>query len=156
MFTKVRKSEFVRSVLAFILITGKFGFMPVHSVQAATLTVVNTNDSGVGSLRQALTDAVAGDTVTFDSALSGRTIHLASTLTLAQDITIDGSALVSKITISGHSDDNSTGDVQVLDVNTSITATLDSLIITKGSFGSGGIWNSGNTLTINNSMISDQ
>src|SRR6185369_12955679 len=63
-------------------------------------TVTSTADSGAGSLRQALADACAGGTITFDAALSGGTIHLASTLTLAKDVTIDGSALASPITLS--------------------------------------------------------
>jgi nitrous oxidase accessory protein NosD len=36
---------------------------------AATLTVTNTSDSGAGSLRQAIADAVSGDTIDF--ALTG-------------------------------------------------------------------------------------
>ncbi|MCK5057599.1 MAG: hypothetical protein KAT34_13135, partial [Candidatus Aminicenantes bacterium] len=35
---------------------------PAH---AATITVTNTNDSGAGSLRQAIIDAAAGDTIDF-------------------------------------------------------------------------------------------
>ena len=35
-------------------------------VRAATLTVTNTADSGAGSLRQAIADAAAGDTINFD------------------------------------------------------------------------------------------
>jgi len=33
--------------------------------QAAIITVINTNDSGPGSLRQALVDANDGDTIDF-------------------------------------------------------------------------------------------
>ncbi|KAB2928927.1 MAG: hypothetical protein F9K25_11785 [Candidatus Contendobacter sp.] len=44
--------------------------------QAATLTVINNNDGGPGSLRQVIVDASAGDTITFDNALSGQTITL--------------------------------------------------------------------------------
>lgn len=36
-------------------------------VQAATITVTNTNDSGTGSLRQALADAQRGDTITLNN-----------------------------------------------------------------------------------------
>ena len=43
--------------------------------QAATITVINTNDSGPGSLRQALVDANDGDTIDF--AVTG-TIGLTS------------------------------------------------------------------------------
>jgi hypothetical protein len=35
------------------------------SAHAATITVTNTNDSGLGSLRQALRDANDGDTINF-------------------------------------------------------------------------------------------
>ncbi len=48
------------------------------SADAATLTVINTNDSGLGSLRQALIDANDGDTINFDPALKGQTISLTS------------------------------------------------------------------------------
>lgn len=60
----------------------------------ANFTVTNTNDSGVGSLRHAIVKANArsgADTVTFDSALSGKTIHLTSgQMKIKDDITIEG------------------------------------------------------------------
>jgi parallel beta-helix repeat protein len=64
-------------------------------VHAATFTVINTNDSGVGSLRQALTDANASagaDTIAF--AIPGAGLHVinvASFLpTIDEQVTIDG------------------------------------------------------------------
>ncbi|HEU0208269.1 MAG TPA: hypothetical protein VFQ78_04745 [Candidatus Udaeobacter sp.] len=51
----------------------------VITARPATITVTNTNDSGPGSLRQALADADDGDTITFDSALAGQTITLTTT-----------------------------------------------------------------------------
>jgi len=113
----------------------------VTPAYASTLTVSNTNDSGAGSLRQALADAGSGDTITFDSSLSGGTIYLQSTLTISQDVTIDGSSLASKITISGDSDNDSTGDVRVFETtgHNSVTVALKSLIVTKGfTSGDGG------------------
>ena len=42
------------------------------------ITVTTTNDSGPGSLRQALADANDGDTINFDPSLNGQTITLTS------------------------------------------------------------------------------
>jgi len=125
---------------------------------SAAITVTNTNDSGPGSLRQAIAVLCAGEgTINFDVALSGGTIRLASTLTINKDLTIDGSALASQITISGDTDDNGTGDVQMFMVSSGVTATLNSLTIIKGNssgyMGGGGIINGG-TLTVTNSIFS--
>src|SRR5215469_7196140 len=55
---------------------------------ASTITVTNTNDSGPGSLRQALADANNGDTINF--AVTG-TIGLTSgELLVTRSITISG------------------------------------------------------------------
>src|SRR2546423_4800614 len=60
-------------------------------VQATTITVINTNDNGPGSLRQALADAVDGDTIQFDPALNGQTITLTSgELAITKNLTITG------------------------------------------------------------------
>jgi len=48
------------------------------STQAATITVMNNNNSAAGSLRQVLADAVDGDTINFDASLNGQTITLTS------------------------------------------------------------------------------
>src|SRR5690349_20387724 len=59
--------------------------------RAASLTVTNTNDSGPGSLRQAIADAQSGDTITFASGLHGQTISLTSgQLAISRDLTING------------------------------------------------------------------
>ncbi len=62
----------------------------------ATYTVTNANDSGAGSLRQALLDANAGagaDSIQFNIAGTGvHTINLASSLpTITEAVTLDGS-----------------------------------------------------------------
>jgi hypothetical protein len=48
------------------------------AAHANTITVTNTNDSGPGSLRQALAEANDGDTIDFDPSLNGQTITLTS------------------------------------------------------------------------------
>src|SRR5438094_5417285 len=61
------------------------------SARADTITVTNTNDSGPGSLRQALVDANDGDTINFDPALKGQTVLLTTAeLAIAKSITISG------------------------------------------------------------------
>src|SRR6266550_1957473 len=62
---------------------------------AATFTVTNTNDSGAGSLRQAITDANAAagaDTIAFNiSGVGVQTINVLSSLpNIAAPLTIDG------------------------------------------------------------------
>ena len=61
------------------------------SAYATTITVTNTNDSGPGSLRQALVDSQDGDTIDFDPSLKGQTISLTSAeLFINKSITISG------------------------------------------------------------------
>ncbi len=109
------------------------------------------------SLRQAIADALSGDTIIFDTGLSGQTIRLATTLTLSKNVTIDGSALASPITISGDTDNDGTGNVRVFHVSY-VTASMIALNITKGIstgyYGGGGIWNEGGTLTVKNVTFS--
>ncbi len=129
----------------------------VAPAYASTLIVTNTDDSGAGSLRDVLAGAASRDTIIFDPSLSGATIHLTSTLTLTQDVTIDGSTLAVPISISGDSDNDGDSNLRVLVVNSGVTAILDNLVITKGRVVSdvgGGIVNHG-TLTVNNSILLD-
>jgi hypothetical protein len=55
----------------------------------STLVVTNTNDSGPGSLRHEIADAVSGQTIAFSSKLRSQTITLASgELDVTESITI--------------------------------------------------------------------
>src|SRR5215216_2935253 len=61
------------------------------SAYADIITVINTNDSGPGSLRQALVDSHDGDTIDFDPSVKGQTISLTSAeLVINKSITISG------------------------------------------------------------------
>jgi len=58
MFVNFPKSAIVRLVLILVLLVGLLGVVPSAPVYAATLTVTNGNDSGAGSLRQAILNAI--------------------------------------------------------------------------------------------------
>jgi hypothetical protein len=129
----------------------------------ATLTVTTLSDaaSPTGmSLRQAIAKASKGDTIQFQAGLSGP-IDLSTaekgqgTLTLSQDVTIDGSGAT--ITVEGGSTKGSTSNAQPFVVNSGVTATLENLTISNGYGGTGGtgggIDNKG-TLTISNCTLS--
>jgi sugar lactone lactonase YvrE len=64
------------------------------------ITVANTNDSGAGSLRQAIADIAIGGTIDFAQGLSGQTITLGSNLSITKAVTIDGSGLSQGVTLN--------------------------------------------------------
>ena len=137
--------------LALALTLGTLSILPA---QAATLTVTNANDSGPGSLRQAIADASAGDTITFDGDY---TITLAGTLIIDKYLSVDGGTHT--ITISGND------AVRVLHVIADTQAIFNHLSISHGrtvtpdpDFGSnpvgGGIKiETGAMVTIYNSVV---
>jgi hypothetical protein len=79
-----------------------FGFYakPVAAAPMATLTVTNGNDTGAGSLRQAIADAVANDTINFQAGVTSVTLTSAS-LAVDKVLTIDGGMSGVTITRSG-------------------------------------------------------
>jgi len=117
------------------------------SAFADVITVTNTNDSGPGSLRQALADANNGDTIDF--SVTG-TIGLTS-----------GELLVNKsITISGPGANNlavnGNAKSRVFHVASGKTVTISGLTIMNGNSGSdagGGIYNDHATLTLNECTV---
>ena len=129
------------------------------------LTVTNTNDSGEGSLRQAIAEANAirsFDTIRFDDDLIGSTITLNSQIMISDSLYIDGDINndgISDITLDANQQS------RVLDItnNDDIvnrTVTLEGLTITGGRTVSGrrpsggGIYNQEN-LTVKNNVVSD-
>jgi hypothetical protein len=112
----------------------------------ATITVTNTNNSGAGSLRDAIARAQSGDTIAFASTLANRTITLTSgEILLNKNLTIDGSA-APNLTLSGNNAS------RVFFVERNMSATLRNLTIANGttvdSKGGGGV-GTGNFTTLN-------
>lgn len=96
---------------------------------AATITVLNLDDAGAGSLRQALADADDGDVIEFATGLTG-TISLLSTLQVEDGVTIVGPG-ASAVTLDG-------GDnVRIMNidpVNVGRTVAISGLTFSRGSF----------------------
>jgi hypothetical protein len=140
-----------------------FCALVIH-LEAATIIVTNTNDSGPGSLRQALAVAHDGDRITF--AVSGTITLTSGGLVVAKNVTISGPG-ANQLSIDGNP-----GTV-VFSVDTSATiATISGLTIRNGVHGivtfgtltvsncvvSGnsavGIASAGGTLTVSNCVVS--
>jgi hypothetical protein len=114
----------------------------------SVLTVLNNNDSGRDSLRDALSRAVNGDVINFDEGLAGSTITLTSgELTVAADVSIEGLG-ADQLTVSGDFAS------RVFTVAPGVTASLSGLRIARGADGGkgGGVWNRG-TLSVDDCTI---
>lgn len=145
-----------------------------------TIVVTNTNDSGPGSLRQAVLNAGGGARITFAEDVRG-TIILSSPLTLTDDITLVGPGR-DELTLSGDdkvkiftipsravvrvSDikltngfaanvDDILNDGGAIEMGQFSDLTLEGVEITnsKASDTGGGIMNRGGTLTLRNTSI---
>jgi hypothetical protein len=116
------------------------------SAHANTITVVNTNDSGPGSLRQALADANNDDTIEF--AVTGAIGLTTGELLVDKRITIAGPG-AENLAIDGSSKD------RVFYIASGRTVTISGLTIINGyttGFG-GGIHNDHASLTLNNCTV---
>ncbi len=125
-------NSITRISLIVLVFLSAFGIHPPHPVRAATeWLVTNANDSGVGSLRQAIADASDGDTIKFDSSLAGQTIHVASVLVVDKSLTIDGGNLAPSIKISGETNNGN------IDLSLMTVTALSSVEITGIEFANG-------------------
>ncbi|MEH2111399.1 beta strand repeat-containing protein [Nostoc sp.] len=124
----------------------------------STFTVTDTNNSGAGSLRQAVLNANAlsgKDIINFGGLFSDGLAHTISLtgsgLSITDNLTIEGTN-PSKLIIKDDSAD------RVFDIKSGVTAAINGLTITNtyngynGTPGGGGIYNEG-TLTLSNSII---
>jgi hypothetical protein len=97
----------------------------------STLTVLNTADSGPGSLRAEIAAANKGDTIAFASGLDGQTITLTSgELVISKSLTIQGFTSFNQlpVTVSGG------GAWRVFEVNgANTTVSLSGLTISQGN-----------------------
>jgi hypothetical protein len=126
----------------------------VQSANAATITVMNTNDSGPGSLRQALTEANDGDTIDFSIATPATITLTSGDLLVNKSITITGPG-ADQLSVDGNAAD------RVFYISSGKTVTISGLTITDGSANGSypddlgaGIFNDHATLTVSNCILS--
>lgn len=113
------------------------------SAHGDIITVTNTNDSGPGSLRRALTDANDADTIVF--AVTG-TIGLTSGgLLIAKNITVYGPGS-KQLSIDGNQ------ALFVFGIFPGKTATISGLTIRNAEAGAG-VWNEQGTLTVSDCAV---
>ena len=96
----------------------------------STLTVLNTLDSGAGSLRDTIKAARSGDTIVFASSLSGQTITLTSgELAISKSLDIEGPG-AGLLAISGN---NASRVFDISQNQKPVTVTIAGLTIENGS-----------------------
>jgi hypothetical protein len=110
-------------------------------------TVTNLNDQGPGSLRQAIADASAEDTVDFQQGLHGTITLTSGALTINKLLTIDGPG-ASIITVSGNKNQ------QVFNIPSPFTVGNSGLTIANGIASYGGGISNGGSLTITDCVVS--
>lgn len=109
--------------------------------------VTTTNDSGPGSLRQAIADAHDQTTIQFDPALNGQTISLTSELVISTNISITGPGS-SLLAVAGN-----LTNFRVFHITSGHTVAISGLTIRNGqAINGGGLFNSG-TLTVTNCTV---
>lgn len=147
----------IRDFFAAIFLTSVFSFAALNDVGAATFTVINTNDAGAGSLRQAVLGAnaaVGADTVSFDPAVfsTPQTITLTSVINIdgpgSDTLTINGPG-AALLTVSGNS------AVRIFYLAGGETASINNMTLTLGIpvNNGGAIQNDGGVLNLSNITI---
>ena len=117
----------LRKTAAFVGVISLCLFLCTQFTWSADVPVTSDADSGPNTLRAALATATNGDTIVF-ALPAGSTISLASTLTVTNNVAIDGAGS-SGLTLDGNH------AVTVLTINNTATATVSNLTIANGTNG---------------------
>lgn len=126
--------------------------LPVAEARA-TITVANTNDTGVGSLRRAITDAAVGETIVVPAGTYSLT---SGELVITKSLTIAGAGAADTIVRAG-------GPDRIFETSGGAsTITLSGLTIRDGRVASpsgiakgGGVWNQDATLTLDGVVVTN-
>jgi len=134
--------------IVLVLLLVATGALLPGAATASVLTVVNTNASGVGSLRQVVADAAAGDTINFATNVTGAIRLTNGPVAITQNLSILGPGALA-LAISSASSSN------LFNVSSGVVLIAD-LTLKEGSGVSGaGVRLTGGTLTLSNCIVSD-
>ena len=117
---------------------------------ATTIAVTNGNDSGPGSLRQALADAQDGDTINFDPSVSTVTLTTAE-LAIDKSVTLSGAPQMVTVVRASQT------EFRIFHVMPGHSVEIEGLTISGGHItgdNGGGILNDNSTLTIAHCTVS--
>ena len=92
---------------------------------AATLTVSNLNDTGTGSLRQTILNAVSGDTIVF--SVTGTITLTSGQMFITKNLTISGPGPGS-LTVA-RSSAGGTSNFRIFYIQSGVTATISGLTL---------------------------
>ena len=162
-----------RTILAVVLLS----LLQVTAVSGAPITVTSGNDSGPGTLRQAIADALPGDTILLN--VFGEITITSDSLAIEKDLTVQGpgaaqlavrrssdvsftiftvaaghTVVISGLTITGGGGDGASiigGAIR----NSGTLTLVDCAIVFNGALNGGGIANLGGTLTLTHTTLSD-
>ncbi len=146
-----KKEEMKKTIFTIVLLTIAF-----TGLLAKTITVTTANESGTGSLQQAIIDAADGDKIIFDQAY---TIYLTSPITLGdKNITIEGNVNGELVKLDGNFLDENKDWIDDDGVFTNLlsvissgdfTVNVNDIIIQNGSASDnwGGAWPNSNNYT---------
>ena len=140
------------------------------AARATSITVTSTDDSGPGSLRQALADANDGDVIDFDPSLNGQAIRLTTpALVIDDSISITGPGPDLLAVCRGNNDCFSSFDTQragskgphrpqgiglgIFHVMPGHVVSIAGLTISYGHDTGGGIFNDQSSVSVNNCII---
>ena len=134
-------------VMALLMMT-LGGGQAAYARSATTLTVISTDDSGPGTLRQTIDDANPGDTIEFNLTYPAVITLISDQLSITKSLTINGPG-AANLTISG---DNAHRVIYITS-----TVTISGVTVANGNAGEcgygGGIYNDGGTLTVRSSIF---
>ena len=120
---------------------------PAMVANAADIQVTNNNDSGAGSLRQAIANVGIGEEITFADNVTGTITLTTGQLSISKNLTITGPG-ADILTISGNNAS------RVFNIGSGVTVTISGLTIANGNDTTGGGIRNLGTLTVNNCTVS--